>query len=168
LLHDHQTRSAAEEDFIGGGLCNPRPGHRVEDRQQGVGLLGGGVGIAPQLRHAGRTLLEKRQQQAAGDGQADAFGLRRGGEAGEVIGIEDDGLLELAAQAVALRTEAVVVLGKGLQVVAVVGAVHGLKDAGSVAVEGLPRSAGEGGLSGDGAVGTVADGSGVGDAELGR
>ncbi len=32
LLHHHQTRSAAQEDFIGRSLFDPRSSHRVEDR----------------------------------------------------------------------------------------------------------------------------------------
>jgi len=49
-----------------------------------------------------------------------------------------------------------------------IGAVHGLKDAGGVAVEGLAGSAGAGGLPGDGTVGTVEDSGGVGDAQRRR
>ena len=48
------------------------------------------------------------------------------------------------------------------------GALDGLEDLGGVAVERLPADAGALGLSADRAVGSVADGGGVGDAELGR
>lgn len=85
-----------------------------------------------------------------------------------MVGIQDDGLLELLTQEVALGAETVVVLAKFLKAVVVVGAINGLNDLGSVAVEGLTRAAGEGGLSGDGAVGAVEDRGGVGEAKLGR
>jgi hypothetical protein len=75
-------------------------------------------------------LLEQRQQQTPGDGQADALRLGRGGEAGEVVRIEGDGLPELLAEAVALGAEAVVVLGQLLQLLSVLGAVQGLHDPG--------------------------------------
>ena len=78
--------------------------------------------------------------------------------------IQGQGLLELVTQAVALGAEAVVSLAKFLTALVVVGAVDGLKDLRSVAVEGLTRGAGEGGLSGDGAVGAIEDSGGVGDA----
>jgi hypothetical protein len=129
LLHHHQTRPAAEEDFIGSDLFDLESDSIVEDRQQGLGFLGRGMGPTPQLGHAGRVLLEQRQQQASGDGQADAFGLGGGGEAGELVGIEDAGVLELLLEVAALGAESVVVLGKLVQLLAVVGAVHGLDDA---------------------------------------
>jgi hypothetical protein len=85
-----------------------------------------------------------------------------------VVGIEDDGLLEWAVEEVPLRAKAVMVLLKVLKALVVVGAVHGLHDPGRVAVEGLTRSAREGGLSGDSPVGAVEDGGGVGDAQRRR
>jgi hypothetical protein len=168
LLHHHQTGAAAKEDFIGGSLFDPRSGDPIKDRQQPARLLGGGLRPPPQLGHTGGTLREEWPQQTPGDGQADAFRLSRGGEAGEGVGIENDGLLELSVEAVPLGTETVVVLLKVLKPLLVVGAVHGLKDLGSVAVECLPRSAGEGGLSGNGPVGSIKDGGGVGDTKVRR
>src|SRR5271168_2556036 len=119
----------------------------------------------PQLRHAGCALLEERPQQTPGDGQADAFGLSRGGETGEPVGIEDDSLLQMLVEAVTLGAEVVVFLGKVLKLLAVIGAVHSLNDSGSVAVECLTRSAGERSLSGDRPVGADEDSGGVGDAQ---
>ena len=113
-------------------------------------------------------MLEQRQQQTPGDGQADAFGLSRGGEAGEVVGIEDDGLLELSLESIPLGVEAVVVVLKVVKPLAGVRTVNGLKHFGSVAVEGLAGGAAAGGLSGDGAVGAIEDSSGVGDAKRRR
>ncbi len=168
LLHDHQTRSAAKEDFIGSDLLDPRPGDRVEDGQQRRGALGGGVGPASQLGNARRPLPKQRPQQPLGDGQADAFRLGRGGETGEVVGIEDHGLLELSLDEFSVSAEAVVIVLQALKPLAFVRAFNGLKDFGSVAVEGLAGSVGEGGLSGDGPVGAVQNSGGVGDAELGR
>jgi len=130
-------------------------------------LLGGGMRPTAQLRHARWPPGKQRPQQASRDGEADPFGLGRGGEAGEVVRVVDDRPLQLSLEAVALGAEAVVVVLKIPKQLAVVGTVNGLKDFGSVAVEGLARRAGEGGLSGDGAVGALANSSGVVDAKLG-
>jgi hypothetical protein len=102
------------------------------------------------------------------DGQADAIGRCRGGETGEAVGIEDQGLPELYLEEVPVGAKAVVVVLQALKPLAVGGAVHGLKDSGNTAVEGLPGRVGEGGSSGDSPYGAVQDGGGVGDAELGR
>jgi hypothetical protein len=110
-------------------------------------------------------VLKQRQQQAAGDGQADALGLGRGGEAGQAVGIEDDGAVELSVEVVALGTEVIVVLREGVELLAVVGAIDGLNHAGCVAVEGLTGGAAEDSLSGDSPVGAVEDSGGVGDAQ---
>jgi len=63
--------------------------------------------------------------------------LGRGGEAGEAVGIEDDGLLELPVEAVAFGVEAVVVVVKFLKALTHVGTVNGLEHFGSVSVESL-------------------------------
>jgi hypothetical protein len=110
-------------------------------------------------------LLEHGQQQTAGDGQTDAFGLSRGGETSQALGIEEGGLLELSVEMVAFGAETVVVLGKILKLLTKGGASNGLKDAWSIAVESLARSAGEVRLSGDGSVRTSKDSGGVGDAQ---
>jgi hypothetical protein len=112
--------------------------------------------------------LEQRDQQAAGDGQADALGLGGGGEAGEAVGIEDDGPVELSAQLVAFGAEAIGVPGEVVELLAMDGAIDGLKDARGVAVEGLTGGATEGGLVGDGAVGSGEDSGGVGDTQRRR
>lgn len=163
-LDYHQTRSATEEDFIGGDLFDLGSDHVVQDGQQGLGLQGRGMGPTSQLGHTGRVLLEQGQQQPSGDGQADTFGLCRGREAGELVSIEDDGMLELLVEMIAFGAEPVVILRKALQLLTVVGAIHGLHDAWRVPVKCLPAGAGECGLSGNGPVGTVEDGSSVGDA----
>jgi hypothetical protein len=63
--------------------------------------------------------------------------LGRGGEAGEAVGIEDDGLLELPVEAVAVGVEAVVVVLKVVKPLARVRTVNGQKHFGRVAVERL-------------------------------
>jgi hypothetical protein len=113
-------------------------------------------------------LWEQGQQQTPGDGQANALSLSRGGEAGEAVGIEDDGLLELSMESVPLGVEAVVVVVKLLKPLAGVRTVNGLKHFGRVAVEGLTGRSAASGLSGDGAVGSIKDSSGVGDAKRRR
>jgi hypothetical protein len=87
---------------------------------------------------------------------------------GELVGIEDDGVLELLVEVVAFDAEAVVVLAKVVQLLAVIGAINGLHDARRVAVERLTGRAGECGLSGDGTVGTIENSGGVGDTKRRR
>jgi hypothetical protein len=67
-----------------------------------------------------------------------------------------------------LVAEALVVLGKLVELLAVVGPVHGLHDPCRIAVEGLTGSAGELGLSCDGPVRPIEDSGGVGDAKRRR
>lgn len=114
-----------------------------------------------------RTLLID-QGDAFGPAAADPFGLRRGGETGEWVGIENDGMLELVLEVVALGAESVVVLAKAVQLLAVERAVHGRDDPWRIAVECLPGDAGASGLPGDSTVGSIEDGGGVGDAKRWR
>jgi len=76
--------------------------------------------------------------------------------------------LELALQRVAFGAQAVPVVLEGVEPPLAVGALDGLEDFGSVALEGLAGGAGKGGLPGDGPVGAIEDGRGVGDAESRR
>jgi hypothetical protein len=61
--------------------------------------------------------------------------LGGGGEAGEAVGIEDDGLLELPVEAVALGVEAMVVVLKVVKPLANVRTLHSLKHFGRIAVK---------------------------------
>ena len=87
------------------------------------------------------------------------------GEAGELVGIKDDGLLEWSVELLALDAEAVVLLRKFMKLLAVVGTFHGLNDPWRIAVEGLTGGCGSCGLSSDGTVRPVEDSGGVGDAK---
>ena len=166
LLDHHQTGPTAEEDVVRGHLFDLRPRHRVEDGQQRGGALGGRVRPASQLGDAGRLLAEYGLEQAAGDGQADAFGLGGGREAGQAVTAEDDGLLELTPQVIAFGIKAVAFVLEGVAAVLGRAARDGLEDAGRVAVQGLPGSPGQSGLSGNRPVGSLKDGRGIGNAEL--
>jgi hypothetical protein len=94
--------------------------------------------------------------------------LSGGDEASQVVGIENDGLLELSVEAVALDAEAVVVVEKLLKLSAELGSFNGLKDGGGIAVKCLTRGARAGSLAGDGTVRAIEDGGGVGDAKRRR
>jgi hypothetical protein len=168
LFHDHQTRAATKEDFIGGSLLDAWLGDRIEDGQQGGGLLGGRLRPASQLRNTRRPLRQERQEQAPRDGQADAFGLGDSSETGEVVGIEDQGLLELALELIACSPELVDVVLEGLEALLGVGAGEGLEDCGRVPVQGLTGEADPLRLSGDRPIGAVENSGGVGDTQLGR
>ena len=111
--------------------------------------------------------MEERGQQTPGDGEADAFGLGRGGKAGEAIRIKNDRLRGWWREAVPFSAKPVEVVPKGGEALPGGGAIDGLENFGGIPVEGLAGSAGGGSLSGDGAVGSVENGGGVGDAELG-
>ena len=74
----------------------------------------------------------------------------------------------MSVQVIPLSAEAVAVLGEALKLLAVIGAVNGLNDPRGVAVERLTGSAAESSSSGNGPVGAVKDGGGVGDAQRRR
>jgi hypothetical protein len=137
LVHDHQTRSAAKEDFIGGRLRDARLRGRIEDGQQDGGLLGGRLCPTTQLRHARGLLGKQGVQQATGDGQADPFRLGGGREAGEVVGAEDQRLVQLSLESVPVGAEVIVLVLEVLKPLAGVGTAHGLKHFGRIAVKGL-------------------------------
>ena len=138
LLHHHQTGPTAKEDFVRGHLLGPRPRGLVEDGRQRGGVPGGRVGPAPQLGDAGSLRAEHGLQQTPRDGQADAFRLGGGREAGQAVPVEDHGLLELALEVRAFGAETVPFVLDGVQAVPGVGAVDGLKDVAGIAVQGLP------------------------------
>jgi hypothetical protein len=74
----------------------------------------------------------------------------------------------LVAERSAVGAEAVALVPEFLERAPGGGTVDGLEDAGGVAVERLAAESGALRLLGDGAVGPVEDGRGVGDAESGR
>jgi hypothetical protein len=178
LLNDHQTGLFAKEDLIAGALLDPVPAESVEHVQQRGRAPGGRARQAAESGDAGQTesavgfvsqgLGQQRAEEAAGDGQADALGLSGAGELGQGVVIDEDGLLELAAERSTFGVEAVDLVLEILEVPLAGGAVDGLEDFGGVAVERLAADAGALGLLADRAVGPVEDGSRVGDAELGR
>ncbi len=116
----------------------------------------------------GERLGHKRSEEAAGDGQADALRLGGAGEPGQGVGIDEYGLLELAAERRAFGAEAVDPVLEFLAAPLGVGAIDGLENFGGVAIECLAGDARAFGVLGDGAVGSIEDGGGIGDAELGR
>jgi hypothetical protein len=87
---------------------------------------------------------------------------------GQSVGIDEHGLLELAVACSAGSAEALDLVLEFLELALGSGALDGVEDVGGVAVERLPTDARAFGLSGDSTVGSVEDGSGVGDAKLRR
>jgi hypothetical protein len=149
----------------------------IEHFQQSGGAYGGRACQAAQpgdtgpaqavVRFVGQGLGQQRAQEAAGDGQADALGLGDARELGQRVGIDAYGLLQLAAQRSDLGTEAIDLVPEILELPLGRGALDGLEDFRGVAVERLPAEAGALGLVADGAVGSIEDGGGVGDAQFG-
>jgi hypothetical protein len=93
-LGHHEDGPATDEDLVGHCLTHAWPGDFIEDRQQGPGTLTSGLSPAAALGHAGRTLAEADDQEAASEREADTLGLGRGGELGLLVLIENDGLLQ--------------------------------------------------------------------------
>ena len=177
LLDDHQTRLLSKEDLIAGALLDPLAAELVEHFQQRGRAPGGGVRQAAESSDTGQTepvgfigerLGHERSEKAAGDGQADALGLGDTGELGQGVGINEHGLLELAAERHAFGVEAVDLVLEMLEAPLGVGAIDGLEDFGGVAVECLAGDARAFGVLGDGTVGSIEDSSGVGDAKRRR
>jgi hypothetical protein len=175
LLHDHQTGLLAKENLIAGALADPIPAVTVEYFQQRRGAEGGRTREAAEpgdagqtgrtLRFVGQRLSQQRRQQAAGDGQTDALGLGDAGELSQGVGIDEHGLLPLAEQRRVVSAEAVDLVLEILQEPLGSSAIDGLENLGGVAVKGLPGESRALGLLGDGAIRSVTDGCGVGDAE---
>jgi hypothetical protein len=178
LLHDHQTGLLAKEDLIAGALADPVPTGTVEYFQQRRRAQGGRMGQAAQsgdtgqaeraLGLVGQGLGQQRNEEAAGDGQTDALGLGDAGELREGVGIDEDALLQLAAQPGVVGAELVNLVVQILQAPLGSGAIDSVENFKGVTVEGLPRESGALRLLGDGSVGSVTDSGGVGDAESGR
>ncbi len=101
-------------------------------------------------------------------GKLDALRLGDAGEMGPRVGIDEHGLLELATERRAFGAEAVALVLEILETPLGVGAIDGLENFGGVAIECLAGDARAFGVLGDGAVGSIEDGGGIGDAELGR
>ena len=163
-LGHHEDGLAAHEDLVGHGLAHARPGKLVEGRQQGPGALSSGLAPAAALGHAGRVLAEADDQEAAGEGEADALGLGRGGELGLLVLIDNDGLLQAALQVVTAGLELVELLSEVTDVRAVAVAVEVAQDGAGLAVDGLSAQAVALGESCDVAVASEEDGGGAGEA----
>jgi hypothetical protein len=177
LLDDHQTRLLSKENLIAGALLDPLAAELVEYFQQRGRAPGGGVRQAAESSNTGQTepvgfigerLGCERSEEAAGDGQADALRLGDAGELGQGVGIDEHGLLELAAEYGAFGAEAVDLVLEILETPLGVGALDGLENFGDVAIECLAGDARAFGVLADGAVGAIEDGGGIGDAALGR
>jgi hypothetical protein len=67
----------------------------VEDFQQGPGAQGGLMTQASQGGDGGSAVAQEGSEEAAGDRQANAFGLGGGSELGQQVGGADDGLAQL-------------------------------------------------------------------------
>jgi hypothetical protein len=73
----------------------------------------------------------ERSEEAAGDGQADALRLGDAGERGQGVGIDEHGLLELAAERRAFGAEAVDLVLEIRETPPGVGAIDGLENLGA-------------------------------------
>jgi hypothetical protein len=99
------------------------------------------LGHPAEGRHGGSAVAEPDGQKAAGDGQADAFGLGGGGEQGLAVGVAGDSLGALAFECGDACVKAVVLLEKIVEAFFALGPVDGVEDTGGVAIEGLSGGA---------------------------
>src|SRR5439155_27326141 len=128
------------------------------------GPLTSGLGPAAALGHAGRALTEADDQEAAGQGEADALGLGGGGELGLLVLIDNDGLLQAPLQVIAAGLELVELLAEAQGFLAVRKAVEVVADGVGLAVDGLSAEAVLLGESCDVAVAAEQDSGGAGEA----
>ena len=94
-LDGHENGLATNKEFVQGGVFDQGAAELIEDLQSGAGLACGVLAPTAQLGHAGGALFQEDVEQAVGQGQADAFGLRYGSELGLLVGIDNDGLAQL-------------------------------------------------------------------------
>src|SRR5262249_31278189 len=161
-LHHHQHWLLSEEDLITGAVANARPGVLVADRQQRPGAEAGLVAVPAQLGDAGGVLTQQDGEEAAGDGQADAFGLGGAGELGLQRGGDDDGLAQLVLEAVEVRLPVGELLVQAVELLLLRGRVEVAEDGVGLTVETLPRDAALLGEVADGAARAEADDGGAG------
>jgi hypothetical protein len=103
-------------------------------------------------------------QEAAGEREADALGLRHGGELGLAAVVEEGGVIEAPLQVVATGLESVELLAEAQGILAVGEAAEVIEDGRGRAVKGLSAEAVELGESCDIAVAAEEDSGGAGDA----
>jgi hypothetical protein len=109
-------------------------------------------------------LAETDDQEAAGEGEADALGLGRGGELGLLVLIDNDGLRQAPLQVIAAGLELVELLAEAQGFLAVGQAIEVVADSVGMAVDGLSAEAVLLGESCDVAVASEEDGGGAGEA----
>lgn len=89
------TTGRGPKNLIGGGLLDTGPGRLVEHSEQGCRLLARVLSRTAQGSDAGRRLDATNDlKQAAGDRQADAFGLGDGGEVVLKLRGQENGILQ--------------------------------------------------------------------------
>jgi hypothetical protein len=102
LLDQHQARSLAEEDLIGGHLLNAWAAVVIPDGQEGRTATAGLLGHATELGHAGRLpyrgrrfghgLVQEHGQEPVTNREADALGLGRAGKGSAAVLVETAGV----------------------------------------------------------------------------
>jgi hypothetical protein len=174
LLDDHQAWFLAEEDLIGGGLFDAGPAELIQDGQQFRAASAGLLAEAAELGDTGRLtflarllasgLVQQDGEQAAADGQADAFGLGSAGKGGAAIVVEEEGVGKQVVELSEALLEGGDLFAEMLELMLRVVSVKGAQELLGVAVESLAGEAEQAGALGDQPVWTVEDGMGIGDA----
>jgi hypothetical protein len=147
------------KNLIGGGLFDPRPGRLVEDLEQGPGVPTALVGRPSQGRHAGHRLRSGHDlQEPAGDAEADTLGLSNRGKLFLLVAGDLYGVLQPRAQGPILGLLVSQQSPQLLEPSFGCGAIDGLDDLVSLAVERLARLVAILGDPGEVAVSAAKDG----------
>jgi hypothetical protein len=151
------------KNLIGGGLIDPGPGRLVKDLEQGPGVLTCLVGCPPERRHAlDRHRSGHDLQEPAGDAEADPLGLGDGGELVLLVAGDLHGLLQPLAEGPILGLLVSQLSPQFREPSSGCGAIDGLDDLVSLAVERLTGPLAVVGHRGDVAVSAAKDGEGAG------
>ena len=119
----------------------------------------------PQLGDAGGLVAQEDAEQAAGDRQADAFGLGGAGELGLQVGGEDDGPAPLGLELLQAGSQVGDLLLQAGELLLLGGAVEVAEDGVGFAVEALARDAALLGVVADVAAAAEADDGGTGETQ---
>jgi hypothetical protein len=152
------------KNLIGGGLLDSGSGRLVEDLEQGPGMPSGLEGRPPQRGHAGHRLRSGHDlQEPAGHGEADPLGLGNRGELVLLVAGDLHGVLQPLTEGPIFGLLDGQVSPQFLDPGLGRGAIDGLDDLLSLAVERLTGLVAIFGHGGNVAVSAAQDGEGAGD-----
>jgi hypothetical protein len=163
-LNHHEHGLLSEEDLVGTGLADPRSNVLVEDFQQGPGAEGGLTAHASQSGDRGGAVAQEDGQQAAGDREADAFGLGNAGELSLQVAGDDNGVTPRRLEVGEATLQVGDLLLQAGELALVRTAFQVANDGVGLAIQALARGAALPGVRGDVAMLAKEDDGGTGEA----